>query len=170
MPGPFTNHATIGTSEGTACSASGERVRVRDRLVLFPGVAFRLSPGLWRRSLSPRTEPASVRVRDRLVYVPSALSTPHSCRFVGGASSVEPKSRSDKIEQNRTISHFVRFRPRCTNDLRRCLCRSFDFWKTWSFSGAWAWRFSGPRPSSLDSRQIAHSHPFHGREIQNEKK
>src|SRR5688572_2745080 len=41
--------------------ALGERVGVRDRLV-SGGVPLAL--GLWRRSLSPRTEPASVGVRD----------------------------------------------------------------------------------------------------------
>src|SRR5688500_9690584 len=46
--------------------ALGERVGVRDRLV-SGGVPLAL--GLWRRSLSPRTEPASVGVRESFIIL-----------------------------------------------------------------------------------------------------
>jgi hypothetical protein len=39
-----------------------------------PSASCPLSLGLWRRSLSPRTEPASDRVRDRLVLVRSRMN------------------------------------------------------------------------------------------------
>jgi len=40
-----------------------------------------------------------------------------------------------RSERNRTISNFVRLRPRCTNDLRQHLIKSFDFLHAGLLSG-----------------------------------
>ncbi len=90
------------------CPSGRTRTQPNDFMICRDiGLSHPLSLGLRRRSLSRRTGLHSVRVRDKLVSL-----------WPGGCPESNKTERFHKS---------FRFGPRCTNDLRRRLYKSFHF-------------------------------------------